>query len=1184
MKTPSNTKLQILSILAASAITATNLFAGKGSMDLGNKTVDLHLYLTEKNSAQALQYSTTDPNTISYWFNEASKKLWNATEGHLRIGTLYIYNKTQVGREDMDLSFVTGPEYAWAYVNGLGVSGLRMEFGMSYDGSQFRIPSRFIQSSLVHEFGHYGFGLWDEYLGHIRRVSLGRNPSTGQQTVNVDPNYVLNPEPSRAAIYWGWNGGGDSWMTAGRIFYSAWSLNDTSWTDPKWTSSIMDLDFATNCTEFSWDGDYPYNLTSSDPSVPRGNLKELPRGITNTRGRMLLPPGSWWVTTMQEERNRESCWATVAKKLGIPKPTSPPSTEMPPGFVNVNCVVVDDRVSMMLCIDQSGSMSGYRLEQAKEGAKLFTNIAKTGGDGDVGDYLGMSAFSTSASVPTPIRELTSASSKEDILSAIDSLVATGATSIGSGLEVSRQQIESVSPSAPLAGETIILLSDGQQNVSPWAEDILPAVKERGIKVFTISLGSGADLALMQQIADETNGRHFVVGNSSDLQAAYAEIAQLAREVDGLSTLAGNLLAGGQLSQQIAINQGNQEAIFVLASDSPGLSLDLRAPNGEIINSTSSSGVESIVSGNSRIVSIRNPLAGNWTASVRASSPTNPLAFVSSEKTPATITDGRSTLKRTLQVSIEDVITSLFPSVAIRHPFVGDLKISLQAPDKTTVVLHNLSGTGQDLRGTFGRNLASSEDLSRFNGKPMKGTWTLIVEDKASGDVGALESWGLTLNDEGNPAPSTPKFELSAGAKNDKISVVSGVGKAIVAYPEMTVLRTTLNSNGPISRANVVAVITHPDGETQSLVHLYDNGLPGNADETPGDGTYSGYFSGYSANGVYEAVIDIDSSNAIIDITGNTYNENIATVMPAPKFKREESLQFTVSGVPNTATNAVQVKSLAILKDASNSGNLNLSGAINAEDWQYDPKKDPFQFSLDGYQISLNPSDFKQKGRIYEYLVKPSRENNRSLTVRITPYVGGTSKSLYTIFAKSENLQNVSVSEANPELDFNLTAGAINDGARLLTTTKAGSKGISSSYRAGNNGEQDPALYVQSAAVKIDPKRANRDSFQLLAELPGWPLSGDLANQTASLTLGGIQYNFPAGSLKLQANGTYQATQDGKNITLRISPEKKTLQLVSKNRQLGSVANPANLTVDIGGQTQTARLFLFQNPKNGTYVY
>ena len=85
MKTPSNTKLQILSILAASAITATNLFAGKGSMDLGNKTVDLHLYLTEKNSAQALQYSTTDPNTISYWFNEASKKLWNATEGHLRI-------------------------------------------------------------------------------------------------------------------------------------------------------------------------------------------------------------------------------------------------------------------------------------------------------------------------------------------------------------------------------------------------------------------------------------------------------------------------------------------------------------------------------------------------------------------------------------------------------------------------------------------------------------------------------------------------------------------------------------------------------------------------------------------------------------------------------------------------------------------------------------------------------------------------------------------------------------------------------------------------------------------------------------------------------------------------------------------------------------------------------------------
>ncbi len=1184
MKTPRNTKLQILSILTASVISATNLFAGKGSIDLGNKTVDLHLYLTEKNSAQALQYSTTDPNTISYWFNEASKKLWNATEGHLRIGTVYIYNKTQVGREDMDLSFVTGPEYAWAYVNGLGASGLRMEFGMAYDGTQFRIPSRFIQSSLVHEFGHYGFGLWDEYLGHIRRVSIGRNPSTGQQIVNVDPNYVLNPEPSRSSIYWGWNGGGDSWMTAGRIFYSAWSLNDTNWTDPKWTSSIMDLDFATNCTEFSWDGDYPYNLTSSDPSVPRGNLKELPRGITNTRGRMLLPPGSWWVTTMQEERNRESCWATVAKKLGIPKPTSPPSTEMPPGFVNVNCVVLDDRVSMMLCIDQSGSMWGNRLEQAKEGAKLFTNIAKVGGDGNVGDYLGMSAFSSGASVRAPIRELTSAATKEDILSAIDSLVATGATSIGAGLEVSRQQIESVSLSAPLAGETIILLSDGEQNTSPWAQDILPAVKERGIKIFTISLGSGADLTLMQQIADETNGKHFIVGNSSDLQAAYAEIAQLAREADGLSTSAGNLLAGGQLSQQIEVNQGNQEAIFVLASDSPGLSLDLRAPNGEIINSTSSSGVESIVSGNSRIVSIRNPLAGNWTASVRASSPTNPLAFVSSETTPATITDGRSTLKRTLQVSSEDVITSLFPSVAIRHPFVGDLKISLQAPDKTIVVLQNLSGTGQDLRGTFGRNLASSEDLSRFNGKPMKGTWTVIIEDKASGDLGALESWGLSFNEDGSSVASTPKFELTASAKSDKISVVTGVGKAVVAYPEMAVLRATLNANGPVSRADVVAVITHPDGETQSIVPLYDNGLPSNADDTPGDGTYSTYFSGFSVSGVYNTVVEVDSTNAFIDLTGNTYNEDITTVKPAPKFKRQESLQFTVSGVPNTATNAVQVKSLAILKDVANSGSLNLSGALNAEDWQYNPKKDPFRFSIDGYQISLNPSDFKQKGRIYEYLVKPSRESKRSVTVRITPYIGGTSKSLYKISAKSENLQNVTVSEGNPELDFSLNAGTINDSAKLLTITTASSKGISSSYKAGFNGERNPALYVQAASVKLDSKRFNRDSLQLLAELPGWPLLGDLVNQPVTLTFGGVQFHFPAGSLKLLANGTYQANQDGKNITLRISPEKKTIQLVSKNRRIGSVANPANLTIEIGGQSQSARLLLSHNTKSGSYAY
>lgn len=74
------------------AITCPHSQAGKGSFDLPAKKVNMHLYLTETNSTDYLRSAPQDNATMSYWFNEASKKMWNATEGNMRIGTIYVYN------------------------------------------------------------------------------------------------------------------------------------------------------------------------------------------------------------------------------------------------------------------------------------------------------------------------------------------------------------------------------------------------------------------------------------------------------------------------------------------------------------------------------------------------------------------------------------------------------------------------------------------------------------------------------------------------------------------------------------------------------------------------------------------------------------------------------------------------------------------------------------------------------------------------------------------------------------------------------------------------------------------------------------------------------------------------------------------------------------------------------------
>ncbi len=76
------------------------------------------------------------------------------------------------------------------------------------------------------------------------------------------------------------------------------------------------------------------------------------------------------------------------------------------------------------------------------------------------------------------------------------------------------------------------------------------------------------------------------------------------------------------------------------------------------------------------------------------------------------------------------------SVNIVHTYQGDLKVDLVAPDGSLYNIHNRTGAGTDnIIKTMTMNL-SSETLN--------GTWKLRVYDAASGDVGYINSWSITM--------------------------------------------------------------------------------------------------------------------------------------------------------------------------------------------------------------------------------------------------------------------------------------------------------------------------------------------------------------------------------------------------------------------------------------------------------
>ena len=75
-------------------------------------------------------------------------------------------------------------------------------------------------------------------------------------------------------------------------------------------------------------------------------------------------------------------------------------------------------------------------------------------------------------------------------------------------------------------------------------------------------------------------------------------------------------------------------------------------------------------------------------------------------------------------------------VHIVHTYIGDLIVTLIAPDGSPYTLHNRAGGSTDnIDQTYTTNLTS---------EPANGTWKLRVQDAAGGDIGRIDAWTLTL--------------------------------------------------------------------------------------------------------------------------------------------------------------------------------------------------------------------------------------------------------------------------------------------------------------------------------------------------------------------------------------------------------------------------------------------------------
>ncbi|MFZ4575250.1 MAG: choice-of-anchor X domain-containing protein [Phycisphaerales bacterium] len=117
-------------------------------------------------------------------------------------------------------------------------------------------------------------------------------------------------------------------------------------------------------------------------------------------------------------------------------------------------------------------------------------------------------------------------------------------------------------------------------------------------------------------------------------------------------------------------------------------------------------------------------------------------------------------------------------------------------------------------------LTNLANLDSLNGTNSAGTWTLRIDDDATGDIGTLNSWSLILTAAGAPTNPSGVASLTPNSGTSGTVVVARVTVTPGTFPPSTGIQVV---------ANAVAI----DGD---IINLLDNGVA--PDTTAGDNIFS----------------------------------------------------------------------------------------------------------------------------------------------------------------------------------------------------------------------------------------------------------------------------------------------------------------------------------------------------------
>jgi len=264
-----------------------------------------------------------------------------------------------------------------------------------------------------------------------------------------------------------------------------------------------------------------------------------------------------------------------------------------------------DQIDAVLLLDASGSMLQTDPQKLRnEGARLFVESLRAE------DRLAIVQFSSDTKIIRPLSTVAT-DQKDQINESVKSVEASG---LYTDLYAAVSQAKDIltQEGRPDTRQLIILLSDGKMDPDPAVatgelrtrnliDNLLPEVKAKDIKIYTLSFSDQADHDLLSEISAATDGLNWFTPSSDKIHESYTSLF-LAVKKPQIVPLT---------SKGLHIDENVQEATFYINREE-GAEPTVLAPNGDRITAdTQLPNIKWFRGQKFDAITVIKPVVGDW---------------------------------------------------------------------------------------------------------------------------------------------------------------------------------------------------------------------------------------------------------------------------------------------------------------------------------------------------------------------------------------------------------------------------------------------------------------------------------------------------------------------------------------------------------------------------------------------